>query len=113
MSWVNPFFEVTVGNTVYKFGDANDNQPRMMEGRFEYSYSDSTGVTANVALTENTIRAALNAMNIPYSEFSWWWHVPPSVQSDLEDEGWTEEQILSLTIGDHLSLRITIIQTLQ
>lgn len=124
MTEIFPFFEVTIGPTVYKFGNRT-NEPRIMEGRFKYTYSDSTGVTNNVTLTENTIIAAIDSMRIQQqnqqqwqesSNISWWWHVPPSVQFDMEDEGWTTEQILALTIGDHLDLRITlehIIETIQ
>ena len=124
-----PFFELNVGPTIYKFGNRT-NQPRIMESRFEYTYSNSsTGVTKNVTLTENTIIAAIdsicneeqnqqqNQQQWPESSnISWWWHVPPSVQFDMEDEGWTTEQIFALTIGDHLDLRITlepIIETVQ
>ena len=119
-----PFFEITVGTIVYKFGNRS-NQPRIMEGRFEYTYSDSTGVTKNVTLTENTIIAAIDSICNEEqnqqqwqesSNISWWWQVPPSVQFDMEDEGWTIEQILALTIGDHLDLCITlepILETVQ
>lgn len=112
-SWISPFFELTVGGTVYKFGNSNANQPRLMEGRFEYTYSDSTGATHTVTLNENTIGAAIDAIVIatgiaPGMEMNWWWNVPPSVQWDMEDEGWTAEQITALTIGNHLDLRITL-----
>lgn len=109
-TWIKPFFEVTIDGVLYMFGDANANQPRIMDGHFEYTYL-ANDVTTYVVLSQNTIGAALDAIvvNIGLANnaaMSWWWNIPPSV---LENEGRTMEQIMALPIGEERDLRIKLI----
>jgi len=107
-----PFFEVTLPNgDICEFGNRRDQvEPRIMENRFIYTFTMSNdNIRREVCLTENTIGAALDALYGDEHHIDWWWNVPPSVQWDLEDEGWTAEQIRSTTIGDHLALRIELV----
>jgi len=124
MSEIFPFFEITLPNgDICKFGKGGL-EPRIFENCFVYTYTISDSATQTryendavryrVTLTENTIGAVLQELNLHPAQhhISFWWHVPPSVQWDMEDEGWTIEQLLGTTIGDHLDLRIIIEATL-
>jgi hypothetical protein len=124
MSEIFPFFQITLPNgDICKFGKGGL-EPRIIENRFVYTYTISDAATQTryendavryeVTLTENTIGAVLQELNLHLARhhITFWWHVPPSVQWDMEDEGWTVEQLMNTTIGDHLDLRIIIEATL-
>ena len=107
-------FEITLPNGVIcNFGNKWGNaEPRIMENKFVYTFTMSNDdIRHEVSLTENTIGAALQALALYDAEhhITFWWNVPPSVQWDMEDEGWTVEQLIGTTIGDHLALRIKIV----
>jgi len=110
-----PFFEVNHLGSTYQFGNCyTDIEPRFMENRYEYTYTalHHPGELHHVALTDNTILAALQAMlDIPIdpTRFRFHWNVPPSVQDDLVDEGWTVEGVLESLIGNHPALRIELL----
>jgi len=115
MSDILPFFEITLPNgDICKFGNRHDElEPRIIENRFVYTFTLSNDAGRyEVALTQNTIGHALQEMALYVSEhhITFWWNVPPSVQWDMEDDGWTVEQLMHTTIGDHLDLCLTIVE---
>jgi hypothetical protein len=106
----NYFLEVLYNadgrTTVYRFGDMALQQPIEMDGRFEYTYMDSNGVTTNVSLTENTIGAAMDAMaiqeNWENSRMSYVWHTPNDVTRYPDapvDPQYTQEHIMQITVN--------------
>jgi hypothetical protein len=114
MNYIIRIFEVTTPNGIIcQFGNRCDNvEPLIKENQFVYTYTMNNDPTRyEVSLNENTIGAALQALALYDGEhhITFWWNVPPSVQWDMEDEGWTIEKLLTTTIGDHLDLRMNLV----
>ena len=111
MSDIHPFFELTLPDgDICKFGNRS-NEPHIMENRFVYTFTLSNDAGRYEAvLTENTIGAALQEMGLYVSEhhITFWWHVHPTIQWDMA--GWTVEQLMDTTIGNHLNLCMTIVE---
>ena len=114
MNPIITIFEATLPNGVIcQFGNQwQKAEPRIMANKFVYTYTMSNEmIRRELVLTENTIGAALDALDLYGDEhhLTWWWNVPPSVQWDLEEEGWSIQQIRDTIIGDHMPLRFCLI----
>ena len=111
---IRSIFEVTAitddHTTLYKFGNIDANQPKLIEGRFEYTYTDSNNATHIVALLENTVGEAINAMaiNENWEEYNLGLYWYSSMDNNLPtDPMWLVDQVMSLTIRENLPMRIT------
>ena len=93
--------------TVYRIGDMAAQQPFEREGRYEYTYMDSTGRVTHVALTENTIGAAMDFMavqeNWENSRMSYVWHTPRAgerLPDTPVDPQYTQAHIRQITVNE-------------